>query len=415
MTNRRQSIAVLLAWPPTRDNIAWPTAPPWYLLANAPANVDVHLFYFRHEEKHRERWIDDLKHLRLASVTELEPFWTRWEHWLRISNKASRQGFPVQVDWFPVRRKTVKLIQACRPDLIWIYPHWLSRWATALDAERIVVTGPDCAVLYCERVIKECVGCTPEESEKYQADLATYTVLEQFLAKTGSAVNVVGKADADRFNELAGRPLATFTVLPHFAFVARPDISREGEPLRVIMSGDPSASYIGAHGPRLVASLVNEAPKLREHLSITLTGRNWDSLATKLLGAGYSVRYETWVDDYSTTLAAHDVALCPYVVGAGTKCKVLQAMATGLLTIGSRFSFENVKATAGRDYMEYREPEEVARLLSEILVERSRSECIAKSGANAVREFHSPRRTGEAFWIYALSNSVNTDRFGGQE
>ncbi len=395
---------MLLGWPPTRDNIGWPTALPWYLLSVAPADVDIHLFYFRHEEKHRERWMADQRLLRLASITELEPYCTRWEHWLGTSNTASRQGFPIQMDWFPVRRKTVKLIQACRPDVVWIYPHWLSRWAAELEAERIVVTGPDCAVLHCERSIQHGGVLTTREIEKQHADLASYKVLEQFLAGTGAAVHVVGQADADRFNELAGRPQATFTVHPHFSYVARSECRRDGERLRVIMSGDPSAVYIGDHGARIVASLVNDAATLGERIAFTLTGRNWDDLAVKLVDAGYSVRTEAWVEDYPATLAAHDVALCPYAVGVGTKGKVLQAMATGLLTIGSRLAFENVQGTAQRDFIQYNEPEEVAHMLCEIVADRSRSEGVAQSGASLVRDFHSPQWTGDAFWSFALSH-----------
>ena len=405
---------MLLGWPPTRDNLGWPTALPWYLLSNAPADVDIHLFYFRHEGKHRDRWMRDLKSLRLASVTELEPYWTKWENWFRLRTPASRLGLPIQVDWFPIRRKTVKRIQACKPDAIWIYPHWLSSWAAKLKAERIVVTGPDCAVLHHERAIDTDISGKPEEIEKQRYDLATYLVLERFLATSGAAVHVVGQADADRFNELTQRQQAKFTVHPHFDYVARAAADRDGEPLRVIMSGDPLAVYIGDHGPRIVDSLMMESVKLRDRIAITLTGKNWDALAAKLLGTGYSVRHETWVDDYPVTLAAHDVALCPYAVGVGTKGKVLQAMATGLLTIGSRLAFENVQAMAGRDFLEYQEPEEVAHLLAEIVADRKESERIAHAGATRVREFHSPRRTGEAFWSYALSNSDNMDRFGGQ-
>lgn len=407
----RKSIAVLLAWPPTRDNLGWPTALPWYLLSNAPAEVDIHLFYFRHEEKHRDRWMCDLKSLRLASVTELEPYWTKWENWLRLRSPASRQGFPVQVDWFPVRRKTLRRIQACKPDAIWIYPHWLSSWAAELEAEGIVVTGPDCAVLHHERALSTLISRNPEEIEKQKSDLATYLVLERYLATTRAAVHVVGQADADRFNELAQRPQAMFTVHPHFGYVARAEGKRGGEPLRVIMSGDPSAVYIGDHGQRIVDSLVKESSKLRDEIAVTLTGKNWDTLSAKLLGAGYSVRQETWVEDYPATLAAHDVALCPYAVGVGTKGKVLQAMATGLLTIGSRMAFENVQAMVGRDFLEYKEPEEISHLLAGIIEDRAEGERIAEAGANAVREYHSPHKTGEAFWSYALSANGQFDAY----
>jgi glycosyltransferase involved in cell wall biosynthesis len=266
-----------------------------------------------------------------------------------------------------------------------------------------VVTGPDCAVLHHERALDTDISGKPEEIEKQKYDLATYLVLERFLATSGAAVHVVGQADADRFNEHTQRQQAKFTVHPHFDFVARAAADRDGEPLRVIMSGDPFAVYIGDHGHRIVDSLMKESVKLRDRIAITLTGKNWDALAAKLLGAGYSVRHETWVEDYPATLAAHDVALCPYAVGVGTKGKVLQAMATGLLTIGSRLAFENVQATAGRDFTEYQEPEELAHLLAEIVADRKESERIAEAGANAVRKYHSPRQTGEAFWSYALS------------
>ncbi|MFY8200701.1 MAG: glycosyltransferase, partial [Pirellula staleyi] len=69
------------------------------------------------------------------------------------------------------------------------------------------------------------------------------------------------------------------------------------------------------------------------------------------------------------------------------------------------------QAMAGRDFLEYQEPEEISHLLAGIIEDRAEGEQIAEAGANAVREYHSPRQTGEAFWSYALSANGQFDAY----
>jgi glycosyltransferase involved in cell wall biosynthesis len=394
------SIAVLTAWPPSRDNKGWPTALPWYLLAHPPEDVDVHLFYFRGDEKLRGQWARDVEALKLASVTELEPFWSRWEHWSGRWRRHSRRGLPIQMDWFPVRKKTIEAITAKRPDVAWLYPHWLTPWVPHFPAKRVIVTGPDSGVLHCERAIRQGTWRTVDEVEREVRSLSEYTKLERELISTGALVHVVGREDARRYNDLAaGREVARFITHPHFEY--RPATRRLDEvkgKLRVFFNGNATSVYMGDHAVRIAAALEEHSASLAPRLAIDFVGKNWEAIVSSLAKAGYETTHRNWVDDFAATIAEYDIAICPYAVGAGTKGKVLQLMATGVLTIGTKIAFENICAEAGKDYVAYERPEDVVGVLGAILKDRKRYAEVASGGAEAVRENHSPVATAGQFW-----------------
>ncbi len=402
--HRRTSIAVVLAWPPTSDNVGWPTSLPYYLLRQAPDELDIHLFYFRGSETQQEMWARDRARLRLASATELPPYWTRWESWLGSWGKASKEGFPTQMDWFPPRERFLNAIHETAPDMVWLYPHWLSKWVPKLEAERVVVTGPDSAVLHQERAIRLGRWRSVAELDGEVASLRSATVLEEFLVSSKARIHVVGLDDARRYNAMAQCERATYTVHPHYDIAPhlRELSSLEGK-IKILVNGNANTVYMGDHALQIVENLKRMASSLRERVALSFVGKNWEGMAAGLTASGYSVDHRQWVESFAAELAQHDVMLCPYAVGAGTKGKVLHAMATGLLAIGSDIAFENIDA-GERGFLKYEVPEEVGEILVGVADGRAEAAETARRGCEAVRDRHSPIRAGEVFWNYLLDS-----------
>ncbi|MEI8196940.1 MAG: glycosyltransferase [Phycisphaerae bacterium] len=406
-----KNIAVLTAFPPSRDNQDWPSALPYHLLLHAPQGAAIHLFYFRGDPKYRTNWEEGFKALPLASVTEFTPFMGRRERWCYQLKNLGRPKVPPQVDWFPVRGKDVRAIQAVRPEAVWVYPHWLTPWVRALGIAHTVVTGPDSGVLHHERALLALAPRAAGDSEaaaeleRSRQARGEYEALERILLGTGAQVHAVGAQDAARYDTLArdGRVAAAkpaiFTPHPHYHFLpVAQRLDRQNRKLQVFVSGHAGAVYIGDHGTRMVRGLVAQAAALRDHIALEFVGKQWEKSVAALTQAGFEVQQHTWVNDYPSALASADIALGLYAVGVGTKGKVLQAMATGLLTLGSALAFENIAAQAGTDYVLYQQPEEIGELLLRVLADRSGHAQIAAQGAAAVRKNHSPAVTAQAFW-----------------
>ncbi len=251
--NRRLSAVLLAAWPPSRDNLDWPTALPYYLAMHAPEDVDIHLFYYRGNEKHRGTWTRDLAGLRLASMTELPPYQRRREIWTSRMKRLVQPALPVQLDWFPVRRQVLDAINVKKPDVVWFYPHWLVDWVPHLRCERIIVTGPDSAVLHNERVLRYGYWRGLDDERNERQALTRNKNLELRLGRTEAQVHMVGAGDAERFNDLVGKPdMARFTVHPHYDYVPVRRRLDRAERLRVFLNGNPAAVYMGDHVDRMV-------------------------------------------------------------------------------------------------------------------------------------------------------------------
>lgn len=111
---------------------------------------------------------------------------------------------------------------------------------------------------------------------------------------------------------------------------------------RFIFSGDMSYSYVGKN----ISLLSNELDKLSndEKIDILVVGGNNKWVADLLSNAsGVNVKYIEWIDDYTQICQiGRDVHCVPLIAGAGTKNRVLTALANGLEVISTPKGTENI-------------------------------------------------------------------------
>ena len=87
-------------------------------------------------------------------------------------------------------------------------------------------------------------------------------------------------------------------------------------------------------------------------------------------------------------MISYDIQMTPISVGTGTKGKVLDALANGLLVIGTRYALENIQVENGVSCIEYRNVNELLDILYDIPYHISRYEEIAINGRKAVLSHH---------------------------
>ena len=94
----------------------------------------------------------------------------------------------------------------------------------------------------------------------------------------------------------------------------------------------------------------------------------------------------------------YDIQISPIAVGSGTKGKVLDAFANGLLVIGSYCALENICVRHNDSCLLYKDVSDIVRYIRRINNNREYYEKVAKKGRDQVRTYHSPTRISKRFF-----------------
>ena len=129
---------------------------------------------------------------------------------------------------------------------------------------------------------------------------------------------------------------------------------------------------------------------MRESYEITFLGKGWERHAESLSDAGYDVKHITFAPNYIEEIVRHDIQLTPITIGTGTKGKVLDALANGVLVLGTPYALENIAVVHGKSCIQWDEAGEVPGILLDIVQNREKYEQIAAAGRDAVLKEHNP-------------------------
>jgi hypothetical protein len=104
--------------------------------------------------------------------------------------------------------------------------------------------------------------------------------------------------------------------------------------------------------------------ELAASYSMTFLGKGWDFAVTQLRNVGYDSQRLGFVDVYLDEIIKYDIQLTPISVGTGTKGKVLDALANGLMVIGTPYAMENIAVENGKSCIIYEKPEQLIPVLT---------------------------------------------------
>ena len=121
-------------------------------------------------------------------------------------------------------------------------------------------------------------------------------------------------------------------------------------------------------------------------------------MANMLKTVGFDVDIKGYVDDYAAEISSHHIQLTPVAVGTGTKGKVLDAFANGLMVIGTPLALENIAVKSGKECVLYRDGVELADWLNRLAHEPSTIEEIARAGKEAVLREHGREKIAREFF-----------------
>jgi polysaccharide biosynthesis protein PslH len=177
--------------------------------------------------------------------------------------------------------------------------------------------------------------------------LVRFAAFDAFCWPTTACVLVV--SETDRLRCLRARPERRVLVVPNGVdcTTIRPGPVRENERPVLLFTGDMSFEPNIQAVRMLVRDVLPSIRQTHPDTEVRLVGRNPDAHILALRGPGVQVTGE--VPDMLPHLQAATVYVAPLTTGAGTRTKLLEALAAGLPIVTSTVGIEGIEAIDGRD------------------------------------------------------------------
>ena len=297
-------------------------------------------------------------------------------------------------------------IKAKKPDLIWVYGAEWSRVVNQFDGFRRIHTLPDSEALYYYRMLGQ--RFVTHDWKKFWRCVLMYPkflALERDYSIDSSIhYHLVGEEDANFLRKMNPGIQAHFIRHPHYEVrqhfvndnVNANDNRKFHQPkIKVLVAGQYNY-YMKEEADLLVQELKNgRMEELKSHYSYTFLGKGWEKHVEAMKLAGYEVEHIKFAPDYIEEICKHDIQITPIAIGTGTKGKVLDALANGLLVIGTPYAMENIAVENGVSCIEYRNPQEVIKILLDIPKNIQKYEEMAAEGQRQVLKHHDRKLIAE--------------------
>lgn len=309
---------------------------------------------------------------------------------------------------YKLRKNTLQQIFNFNPDIVWVYNEKYTTISRQLCHFNLLICGYDCMPLHYNRLLNDgyCF-LTPKRYLKalYEYKAHIYWELEQ--KEIRAKLYVVGINDAVHYRTITGRDDIIFYPHPHFSLQDK-IISFDKKKLSILISGQYN-EYTYTDSNQMCETLIKNKNILRDKFTITFLGKKWEPIVSALQDNGYTICHKIWVDKYATELTTHDIQIFPISVGSGTKGKVLDALSTGLLCIGSKIAMENIYVKHMHSCIQYDIVTDIGQILNDIYENRDLFQKIAEQGKLMVRHYHNPSKICELI----LNNTINNIQYDG--
>lgn len=392
-------IALITLHTPTPDNFRAASALPYHLSAFRPKTAELEIWSFNlngcspGQIETTERQLGAKIHLlprgRKMSFYSLAP--------VRLLLKRPLLGY---LTLKPETQAEISAYLSQKKSALWIYGEDIAGLARLFTNQPTVITTPDCEAMYYHRVLA--MSGIPSS----KLSLARYTLMYHRYARfaatypTGPEIkyHLVGEADRNFLKKLNPAADAYFIRHPHYDITQlQRSPAADGKPIRLLLAGRYDF-YMSRAVDEAISAMARLPRSVKERYHITFLGKGWEKSRNQLTEAGYSTDLKTFVDDYASEISSHHIQLTPVAVGTGTKGKVLDAFANGLMVIGTPLALENIAAESGKDCVRYTTNEELASWLSRLSQSASEINEIAQSGQKAILEHHSREKNADRFF-----------------
>ena len=364
--------------------------------------VDIEIYTFNNNQLPKEKIIDTEIELGVKIHCIPLPYWYIWIFRLHLLFIRIFLKYPIH-NYITVPQKIVKEINSKKPDGIWIYGEELSRVSKQLSRFCRVHTLPDCESLYYYRMLGKRFAM--RNKMRFWRSVFMYpkflNMEKQFDTSSNIHYHLVGEADVKFLKEIAPNIQAHFLRHPHYQLAEPAKIISFSSKIKLLIAGQYNL-YMQQDVDELIDYLcaAENRAELSEHYVITFLGKGWELHVDSLIKAEYEVYHTMFAPNYIDEIVKHDIQITPITIGTGTKGKVLDAIANGLLVIGSWHALENIAVEHSVSCLQYKVVKDVICMLKKIYLIPYQYETIAYKGRQAILEFHD--RSHIAQQMYSL-------------
>lgn len=324
------------------------------------------------------------------------PRWYRWMFKFHLLFLRVFMKYPF-ANYIKLPKKVIADLKEQKMDLILVYGEELSRIVKQFPGFQRMQLGPDVESLYYYRMMSHrFVMNNVVDYWKCAMMYRKYARLERhFCTEDNFTYYAVGEADIEHLRQLNPNVNCKFLCHPHYDVKDGREIHFHQPKIKLLIAGRYDL-YMKQIADEVIKSISYKPSAvrfdLRELYSITFLGKGWEEHVESMKHAGYDVKHINFAPDYIDEICEHDIQLTPICIGTGTKGKVLDALANGLLVLGTPYALENIAVEHGKSCIEWRNADEVPGILLDIAANREIYEQIAEAGRAAVLREHNPAK-----------------------
>ena len=384
---------------PYKENVRGTSALTYHLLKGSLTHkIELDTIIYSFNANGLSEWqIQEVEAELGAKIIILQlPRWYRWTIKFHLLFLRVFLKYPF-VNYIKLPKKIVAEIKEQKPDLIWVNSEEMSRIPKQFHDIRRMQLGPDVESLYYYRMMsRRFVMNNVVDYWKCALMYRKYARLERhFCSDNNFTYYAVGEADIELLRQLNPNVNCQFLRHPHYDVKDRREIHFHKPKIKLLIAGRYDL-YMKQTADEVIKA-ISDNPlavrlDLRDLYSITFLGKGWEKHVESLASAGYDVEHITFAPDYIEEVSKHDIQLTPICIGTGTKGKVLDALANGLLVLGTPYALENIAVEHGKSCIEWRNADEVPGILLDIAANREKYEQIAEAGRAAVLKEHNPSK-----------------------
>lgn len=382
---------------PTVENCRAASALPFHMAKYRREDVELVVYSFNHNNISQDGIHEVEEQLNCTIKIVPEPRWVVWLlkfHLLFVRMLLSR---PLP-NYIKLPRKFVEEIKSINPDGIWVYGEELSQVVKQFDGVRIVHSLPDCESLYYKRMMQaDFVKKNRLMLLRQKVMYPKYRRMESRFSTSSLVTNhLVGEADAQELRSICPGIYTRFIRHPHYEVRDTERDIKFDNPIRLLVAGQYNL-YMKSTADEWFSQM-SKTKDLVDSYIITFLGRGWEPTVQMLRNAGYNVNHITFAPDYIEEICRHDIQLTPISIGTGTKGKVLDAIANGLLVIGTTYAMENIAVKNGESCIVVDDAQGTLDVLRGIPQNKCMYEHMAKVGRDAVLAEHGRERVAREFF-----------------
>jgi hypothetical protein len=385
---------------PTSDNCRAASALSYHLIKYRPLNVEIEVYSFNSNgvDVDQIKEIEQELNVKIHLVHRSRMITFMFKMHLIFLKNFLRYPFDYYNTLLP---SVVAEIKAKNPDGIWINGDSLSLIAKCFPEYPRVHTMPDCVPLFYHRLMGDnfIFGSLFQMIGKCLQYYKNIKMEREYPSDENIHYHLVGEADRQFLMKINPQLQAHFIRHPHYNITDKKIIKFAQPKIKILIAGQYNL-YMKTAFDNILPALC-EHEELVKHYSITFLGKGWDFAVTLLRNAGYESQRLGFVNVYLDEIIKYDIQLTPISVGTGTKGKVLDALANGLMVIGTPYAMENIAVENGKSCIIYDNPDQLISVLTDIPKSIPKYEQIANQGKNNVLNFHDRTKISKSlFYLF---------------